>query len=63
MAKRPFCGYEGELKPLRTWRYRWWNVYFYECHECHGRFGFYVDPIGKRKSFIIKFASRRRLKA
>jgi DNA-directed RNA polymerase subunit RPC12/RpoP len=63
VIKCPYCGYEREFKLLKTWRYRWWDVYFYECLECHGRFGFYVDPIGKRKSYIIKFAPKTRLKA
>jgi hypothetical protein len=58
LVKCPYCGYEGEFKLLKTWRYRWWEAYFYECPKSHGRFGFHVDPIGKRKSFIIKFVPR-----
>jgi hypothetical protein len=26
MIKCPYCGFEGELKLLKTWRYRLWNV-------------------------------------
>jgi DNA-directed RNA polymerase subunit RPC12/RpoP len=59
----PYCSYDGEFKLLKTWRYRWWEVYYYECPKCHNRFGFYVDPTGKRKSFSVKFAPRTRLKA
>jgi hypothetical protein len=43
--------------------YRWWQVNYYECPKCHGRFGFYTDPTGKRKSFVIKFAPKMRLEA
>jgi len=35
----------------------------YKCPKCHGRFGFYTDPTGKRKSFVIKFAPKMRLEA
>jgi hypothetical protein len=60
LTKCPYCNYEGEFRLLKTWRYRWWEVNYYECPKCHGRFGFYVDPTGKRKSLIIKFAPRAR---
>ena len=26
MVRCPYCGFEGEFKLLKTWRYRWWNV-------------------------------------
>jgi len=54
MVKCPYCGYEGELKLLKTWKYKWWNVYFYECPKCGGRFRWQIDPIGKDKSHIIR---------
>jgi len=60
VVKCPYCGHGGEFKLLKTWRYSWWDVYFYECPYCHGRFGSYVDPMGKRKSFTVKFAPRAR---
>jgi hypothetical protein len=27
--KCPYCGFEGELKQLKIWKYNWWNVYLY----------------------------------
>jgi len=54
VVKCPYCGYEGDFKLLKTWRYRWWDVYFYECPKCSGRFRYQVDPSGKRKSYIIR---------
>jgi predicted RNA-binding Zn-ribbon protein involved in translation (DUF1610 family) len=51
--KYPYCGFEGEFKLLKTWRYRAWNVY-YECPRCGG-FGFYLDHSGRCKSFTVKF--------
>ena len=58
VVKCPYCGYEGEFKLLKTWKYRWWNVYLYECPRCGGRFRYQVDPEGKRRSFIIKTSFR-----
>jgi DNA-directed RNA polymerase subunit RPC12/RpoP len=58
--KCPYCGFEGEFKLLKTWRYRVWNVYYYECSRCVGRFGFYLDPGGRCKSFTVKFRPRAR---
>ena len=59
-VKCPYCGYEGEFRLLKTWRYSWWDVYFYECPKCSARFASYVDPEGKRKSFVILFKPRAR---
>jgi len=59
-VKCPYCGFEGELKLLKTWRYRAWNVYYYECSRCVRRFGFYLDPSGRCKSFTVKFRPRAR---
>ena len=56
----PHCNYEGSLKLLKTWRYSLWNVHYYECLKCGGRFRYYVDPEGKRKSYIIPVAKRKK---
>jgi len=45
---------------LKTWRYRAWDVHYYECPRCAGRFGFYLDPSGRCRSFIVKFRPRAR---
>jgi DNA-directed RNA polymerase subunit RPC12/RpoP len=58
VAKCPHCGFEGELKLLKTWRFRWWNVYYYQCPKCSGRFRWHVDPEGKRKSFVVRVSPR-----
>ena len=54
LPKCPYCSFEGEFKLLKTWRYRWWDVYFYECPKCGGRFRWQVDPEGRRKSYVLK---------
>jgi uncharacterized Zn finger protein len=60
VVKCPYCGFEGEFKLLKTWRYRWWNVYFYECPNCHGRFRHQVDPTGKCKSYVMRIGAHAR---
>uniref|UniRef100_A0A7J2TB79 TFIIS-type domain-containing protein n=1 Tax=Ignisphaera aggregans TaxID=334771 RepID=A0A7J2TB79_9CREN len=60
MVKCPHCGCEDKSKLLKTWRYRWWNVCYYECPKCGFRFAFYIDPEGKRKSFTIIFKPKAR---
>jgi DNA-directed RNA polymerase subunit RPC12/RpoP len=61
VAKCPYCGYEGEFKLLKTWRYRWWNVYFYECPKCNRRFRYQVDPKGAKKSYVMKIGKRSKI--
>jgi DNA-directed RNA polymerase subunit RPC12/RpoP len=60
VVKCPYCGFEDAFKLLKTWRYRWWNVYFYECPKCEAHFASNVDPEGKRKSFAIVYKPRVR---
>ena len=36
MVKCPYCGYEGELKLLKTWRFRFYEVERLECPSYHG---------------------------
>ena len=61
VVKCHYCGFEGELKLLKTWRYRWWNVYFYECSKCDSKFRYQVDPRSKYKSYIMRVGIRRAL--
>ena len=28
-VKCPYCGLESGFKLLKTWKYSWWNTYFY----------------------------------
>lgn len=60
MVKCPYCGFGGEHKLLKTWKYRWWDVYFYECPMCRGRFRLQVDPTGRRKSYVLRIGARRK---
>ena len=53
-VKCPYCGCEGEFKLLKMWRYRWWNVYFYECPNCGGKFRYQAGSKEKHRSYIIK---------
>jgi uncharacterized Zn finger protein len=54
VVKCPYCGYEGEFKLIKTWRYKWWDAYFYECLNCCRRFRYQVNPAGKYKSYVMK---------
>ena len=38
MVRCPYCGYEGEFRVLKTWRFRFYNVSRMECLRCHGVF-------------------------
>jgi len=58
VVRCPYCGFEGEHRLLKTWKYVAWDVYYYECPRCSSRFGFYADPEGKRRSFTVKFKPR-----
>ena len=60
MVKCPYCGYEGELKLLKTWRFRFYEVKRLECPRCHGVFNHYkgISPTGKRSEFVIRVKPR-----
>ena len=60
MVKCPYCDFEGEFKLLETWKYKWWNVYFYECSKCGRRFRYQIDPEGRRKSYVIRVGVKGR---
>lgn len=51
MVKCPYCDFEGEHRLLKTWRYRMWDVYFYECPNCRGRFRYQADPTSRYKGY------------
>jgi DNA-directed RNA polymerase subunit RPC12/RpoP len=54
VVRCPYCGYESEFKLLKTWRYRAWDVRYYECPRCGGRFRWQVDPTGRYRSYVIR---------
>jgi hypothetical protein len=58
-ARCPYCGFEGEFKLLKTWKYAAWDVYFYGCPKCYGRFRWQVDPKGRWRSFVMKVGARK----
>lgn len=58
VVKCPYCGFEGNHRLLKTWKYRLWDVLLYECLACGGKFRYQVDPEGKRRSYVIKVGRR-----
>ena len=64
MVKFPYCGYEGEFRALKTWRFRFYNVSRMECPRCHSVFNYYrgVSPKGKRSEFVIRVRPRPKAK-
>jgi len=65
LVKCPYCGYEGEFRVLKTWRFRFYNVSRMECPRCHGVFNYYqgVSPKGKRSEFVIRVRPKPKAKA
>jgi len=59
VVRCPYCGFEGGFKLIKTWRYRVWDVYCYECPKYGGRFRWQVDPSGRYRSYAMKMRSRR----
>jgi len=62
LAKCPYCGYEGEFKIHKTWRFSFYEVKCLECPKCRGVFNHYqgLSPAGKRSEFVIRIKPRRR---
>lgn len=60
MVKCPYCGYEGEFKLHKTWKFRFYDVSRFECQKCHGVFNYYrgVSPTGKKSEFVIRVKPR-----
>jgi transposase-like protein len=56
MVKCPYCGYEGEFKVLKTWRFRFYDVKRLQCPKCGGKFNYYygVSSQGKTSGFVIR---------
>jgi Arc/MetJ-type ribon-helix-helix transcriptional regulator len=52
--KCPFCGYEGEFRLIKNWRYNSYDVEMFECPKCKGRFNHYVNIKNKTSEFVIK---------
>jgi len=56
MVKCPRCGFEGEFKQLKTWRFRFYDVRMLECPNCNSVFNHYygVSSAGRASSFTIR---------
>jgi transposase len=56
----PYCGYEGEFKLLKIWKFRFYEVKRLECPRCHGVFNHYqgASPMGKKSEFAIRVRPR-----
>jgi len=60
VVKCPYCGYKGDFKPLKTWKFRFYDVKMLECSRCGGRFNHYfgVSPRGRCSEFVIRVRPR-----
>ena len=60
MVKCPYCGFEGEFKVERSWRFRFYEVRRLSCPRCGGVFNHYrgTSPRGKLSEFVIRVKPR-----
>ena len=42
MVRCPYCGYEGELKLLKTWKFRFYDVKRLQCSKRSSVFNYYT---------------------
>ena len=58
--KCPYCGYEGEFRLLRTWKFRFYDVKMLKCLGCERVFNHYygISPAGKKSEFVIRIRPR-----
>ncbi len=54
-VKCPACGREQSSKPLKAWKFRFYDVKRYECQHCKARFNVYESP---KSRFTIPKAKR-----
>jgi hypothetical protein len=60
MVRCPYCGFGGEPKLLKTWKYAGWDVYFYQCSSYGKKFRWQVDLGCVKKSFIMRVGVGKR---
>jgi DNA-directed RNA polymerase subunit RPC12/RpoP len=56
VVKCPYCGFEGEFKLIKTWKFRFYDVRRLRCPKCGGVFNHYhgISPrTGKVSEFVI----------
>jgi hypothetical protein len=60
MVKCPYCGYEGEFKLIKNWRFRFYDIKRLEYPKCNNVFNHYagVSAKGKTSDFVIKVKPR-----
>jgi hypothetical protein len=60
LVRCPYCGCNGGLKLLKSWRFRFYGVKRLEYLGCHGVFNHYkgVSPRGKKSEFVIRIKHR-----
>jgi len=60
LVKCPYCGFDGEFRLLRVWRFRFYDVRMLECPRCGGKFNHYVGVTsrGRRSEFVIRVRPR-----
>ncbi len=55
LVKCPLCGKAFEGKPLKEWKFRFYDVKRYECEKCGSRFNVYES---QNSMFTIPKAKR-----
>jgi transposase-like protein len=55
-VKCPKCGSEFSSKPLKSWKFRFYDVKRYECQHCKTKFNVYEGP---KSRFTIPKAERK----
>lgn len=46
-VKCPVCGHSFAGKPLKNWKFRFYDVRRYECDSCKTKFNIYESPNSK----------------
>jgi len=65
VVKCPYCGYEGEFRLLKTWKFRFYDIKMLECTSCKCVFNHYygVSSTGKRSEFMINPKNEEAIKS
>ena len=52
----PVCGHSFGGEPIKTWKFRFYNVGRYECDRCKAKFNVYESP---KSTFTIPKSKRK----
>jgi len=60
VVRCPYCGYGGEFRLVKTWRFGFYGVRMLECPRCGGSFNHYVGVTsrGRHSEFVIRIRPR-----